>query len=230
MGFKASGADPGLFTTQFKDGKIYVLVYVNDILVVANNPADIKRVKNRLNSVFQFRNFGEAKYFLGMSLDKRARILKITRERLATELVYRYGMKEGKTKSIPMATSIKLVQATEDNMLDHEAYRYSELVGNLLYFTICTRPDISQVVEVLAQHMATPGMEHWKASKGILRYIAGTLQQGILFGQGSNTVKGYCKADYYGDMNTRRSTTGFVYILNGGAISWGSKLQPTVAA
>ena len=231
MGFTASGADPGLFIAHYKDGKVYVLVYVDDILVAYKSLEDIQHVKHRLTEVFKIRDLGEAKYFLGMGLDRnrQAKTLKLTQERLATELVSKYGMMEGKTKTVPMSTSSKLVQATEDNMLDKEAYKYSELVGSLLYLSVCTRPDISQAVGVLARHMARPSMEHWTAAKGVLRYIAGSLQTGILFGKGSTTVEAYCDSDFASNTETRRSTTGFVFTLAGGALTWSSKLQPTVA-
>ena len=161
--------------------------------------------------------------------NRQARTLKMTQERLATELVDKYGMKEGKIKSTPLGVSVSLSKATEGAELDKEAYGYNELVGSLLYLSVCTRPDISHAVGVLAIYMAQPSMEHWTAAKGVLRYIAGTLQQGILYGSSSSTVEGYCDSDIASDMETRRSTTGFVYILSGGAVSWNSKLQPTVA-
>jgi len=137
----------------------------------------------------------------------------MTQERLATELVHKHGLKEGRTKSVPMSTSIKLVQAEEDQLLDREEYHYSELVGSLLYLSVCTRPDISQAVGVLARHMAKPSMEHWTAAKAVLRCIAGTLGCGITFRQTDIAVGGYSDADYAGDSDTRRSTTGFVFIL-----------------
>ncbi len=145
MGFTAPGADAGLFTTQYKGSNIYILVYVDDILVAAKNLADVNHIKARLTAIFDIRDLGEAKYFLGMSLnrDRQARTLKMTQERLATELVYKHGLKEGRTKSAPMSTSIRLVQAEEDQLLDREEYHCSELVGSLLYLSVCTRPDIS---------------------------------------------------------------------------------------
>ena len=73
-------------------------------------------------------------------------------------------------------------------------------------------------------------MEHWTAAKGVLRYIAGSLQTGIMYGGGNTAMEGYCDSDFASDISSRRSTTGFVYILNGGAVSWNSKLQKTVAA
>ena len=149
MGFTASETDPGLFIAHYKGSKVYVLVYVDDILVASKSLEDIQHVKHSLTEALKVRDLGETKYFLGMSLDRnrQARTLKMTQERLAAELVSKYGMKEGKTKTVPMSTSIKLVRATEENMLDKEAHRYSELVGRVLYLLVCTRPDISQAWE-----------------------------------------------------------------------------------
>ena len=118
-----------------------------------------------------------------------------------------------------MGTSIRLVQAEEDSVLDREEYDYSELIGSLQYLSVCTRPDISEAVGVLARHMAKPSMEHWTAGKAVLRYIAGTLSCGITFRQTNTTIGGYSDADYAGDSDTGRSTTGCLFILNGGAIS-----------
>ena len=101
-----------------------------------------------------------------------------------------------------------------------------------MYMSVCTRPDISFVTGSLARYMANPTTVHWQAAKGVLRYLAGTADYGITFGgSGNMEMIGYCDdADYAGDIDTRRSTTGFVFTLNGGAISWQSKRQPTVAA
>ena len=217
-GFTASEADPGLFIGHFKSGTVYLLVYVDDH-DISKSAANIQHVKDRLTKVFNVRDPGEAKYFLGMSLDRDRQAKRMTQERLATELVSRYGMKDSKTKSVPMSTSIELEQATNDNLLDREVYPYNGLVGSLLYLSVCTRPDISQAMGVLARYMAKPSMEHWTAAKGVLRHIAGTLKPGICFGGSSTTVEGYYDADYASDLQTRRSATGFLYILGGRAIS-----------
>jgi hypothetical protein len=79
--------------------------------------------------------------------------------------------------------------------------------------------------------MAKPTEEHWPAAKGVLRYLAGTADMGIVYGTDKeSTVYGYCDSDFAGDIDTRRSTTGYVFMKNGGVISWSSRLQPTVAA
>jgi hypothetical protein len=113
--------------------------------------------------------------------------------------------------------------------LDTAQFAYGSLIGSLLYLAVCTRPDIAQAVGALSRHTAHPTTVHWQAAKGIVRYLAGTSDLGITFKGTDTSVLGYTDADYAGDVDTRRSTTGYVFIMNGGAITWQSKRQPTVA-
>ena len=99
-----------------------------------------------------------------------------------------------------------------------------------MYLSVCTRPDISQAVGVLARYMAKPSIEQWTAAvKSVLQYIAGTLSYGITFKWTDTAVGGYSDADHVGDSDNRTSTTHVVFMSNGGAFSWKSRLQPTVA-
>ena len=102
------------------------------------------------------------------------------------------------------------------------------MVGSLLYLSVCTRPDIAEAVGKLARYMAKPTAAHWGAAKGVLRYLAGTAEMGITFKGSEAPLVGYCDSDYAGDIDSRRSTTGYVFIVHGGAVSWNSKLQATV--
>ncbi len=98
-----------------------------------------------------------------------------------------------------------------------------------MYAMLCTRPDLAYPINVLSQHMVNLNMEHWMAVKRIFRYLQGTLQMKLQFGATpSKEVLGYCDADCGGDLEDRRSTTGFVFMIGGGAISWSSKRQPTI--
>ena len=103
-------------------------------------------------------------------------------------------------------------------------------MGALLYISVCTRPEIAYIVGVLSRYMSCSTWEHWQAAKGVLRYLRGSSDRGLTF-EGSNGLElaGYCDADYAGDIDSRRSTTGYFYTLGGTAISWASKLQQTVA-
>ncbi|GKB50325.1 retrovirus-related pol polyprotein from transposon TNT 1-94, partial [Tanacetum coccineum] len=94
---------------------------------------------------------------------------------------------------------------------------------------ILQRPDIAHAVGVVSRYMAEPGREHWEAVKRILRYIKGTSDVALCYGESGLTVKGYVDSDYAGDLDGSKSTTGYVFTLSGGTVSWVSKLQSVVA-
>ena len=231
-GFTASQADASLYI-KIIDGKpVYVLVYVDDILAIGTSAA-VGEVKATLKASFDVRDLGDVSLFLGMHItrDRSARTIKINQSRMISELLTEYNMRDAKPKSIPISPSIKLVKTEPGDELDTSTHPFRELVGSLLYLTVCTRPDIAFAVGALARYMSKPSTEHWNTAKGILRYLAGTPDYGINFGGSNNIdVVGYCDSDYAGDISTRRSTTGYVFLCNNGAISWSSRLQPTVAA
>lgn len=228
-GLKASEADPALFILIKEDTKTFVLVYVDDILI-AGTRENIKAVKQILQDKFDVKDLGEATFYLGMEItrDRQAKTLVISQKRYTHDILTKFEMKEAKTRSVPLDASIKL--SVNDGEPLNDA-RYSELVGGLLYLSVFTRPDITQAVGVLARYMSRPTTTHWMAAKNILRYVASTPTMGIAYrDQGSPKLIGYCDADYAGDIDTRRSTTGYIFLLHGGVISWSSRLQPTIAA
>jgi hypothetical protein len=230
-GFEASTADPGLYIHTGKTSNIYLLVYVDDILIAAKDKATTNAIKNRLKASFDARDLGDAEMYLGINIsrDRENKTLKIDQERMIKEIVAKYGQEGAKNKATPLNGSIKLAK-DEGEPLDTERYPYAALVGSLLYVSVCTRPDISYAVGALARYMAKPTMVHWKEAIGVVRYLAGTPKMGIIYGKRKDPLIGYCDADYATDIDTRRSTTGYVFNLYGGAIAWQSKRQPTVAA
>jgi len=230
MSFQASETDPGLYIQRRKDINVYILVYVDDILIVAKDLELVRDIKKTLMTTFDARDLGEAAYFLGWEIkrDRVKKTIKVTQQRMTTDLVNKYGMKNVKPRTTPMSVALKMTKNGEE--LDTNVNPYNELVGSLLYLSVCTRPDIAQAIGALARYMSKPTTEQWIAAKGVLKYLAGTEDTGITYGPEKTDLVGYCDADYAGDLDTRRSTTGYVFILNGGVISWSSRLQPTVAA
>ena len=229
MGFTESSADPGLF---IKPGAkpIYLLTYVDDILLVSASTALVDATKARLMHAFDARDLGEASYYLGMDIirDRTARTITLSQGRLTADLLAKHGMSDAKALSTPLSAATRLTK--DGDPLDRTTCGYAQLVGSLMYLAVCTRPDIAQAVGALARYMACPTLAHWQAAKGVLRYLAGTPSHGISFGHARPGLEVYCDADYAGDVDTRRSTTAYVFILNGGAVSWSSRLQQTVAA
>jgi hypothetical protein len=100
---------------------------------------------------------------------------------------------------------------------------YRQMVGSLNYLTT-TRPDISYSVSVLSQFMAKPHESHWNATKAVLRYLKGTLDYGIKYTDASDVeLTGYSDSDWAGNLNDRRSTTGYAFNIGSGVVSWSSK-------
>jgi hypothetical protein len=233
IGFTESEADPGLYIHFINDNPAYLLVYVDDILIAASDLETVNFIKTSLAKRFKAHDIGEASLFLGMSIirDRPIKQIKLSQERATTDLIARYGLDTAKIKSIPISPAIKL-SVDEGEPLDQEQFSYRGLVGSLLYLSVCTRPDIAYTVGALSKYMAKPTTVHWQTAKGVLRYLVGTADFAITFTGGAKSpdIIGYCDADYAGDIDTRRSTTGYVFMLNGGAISWSSRRQQTVAA
>jgi hypothetical protein len=231
-GFQASEADPGLFILSYKTYNVYIVVYVDDILLLGPR-GTLTHPKEILLSAFDTRDLGEAAWFLGIKIerDRSSGTIKISQATMASELVGRFGMGEARPKSTPLGVGLQLKKEGGEPLMGQERYAYSELVGSLMYLSVCTRPDLAQPVGALARYMAYPTTLHWQAARGVLKYLAGTTDVGIVFGgSGSGGLQGFCDADFAGDTDTRRSTTGYVFTLAGGAISWSSRLQQTVAA
>jgi hypothetical protein len=123
-------------------------------------------------------------------------------------------------------------QTEADKLANQEvSHAYKSLVGDLMYLVTCTRPDPAVAVSKLSHVMSNPTALHLQQAKQVLRYIKGTSDLGITYHKHPkpNILQGYCDADHGGCPDTRKSTTGWVFLLNGGPISWSSKLQASVA-
>jgi hypothetical protein len=108
--------------------------------------------------------------------------------------------------------------------------KFQSLIGSLMYAMICTRPDIAYSVSTLSRFNHNPSSEHYHAAVRVLRYLDQTSNLGIIFGsEGATQLVGYSDSGYAGDKDTRKSTAGYLYKMNGGSVSWKSKLQETTA-
>jgi hypothetical protein len=228
-GFFPSTADSALFISA-EHPYLWILTYVDDLLVIGNDLARLETIAAALRAAYDI-NESDTGLFLGMEIkrDRQARTLALTQYKMTSELVAKHNLLEGKPRATPLSASTRLAKDPE-HPLDRTKFGYSELVGSLLYISVCTRPDIAQAVGALARYTSCPASSHWTALLGIVRYLSGTLDYGIVFASDGNTLIGFCDSDFAGDIDSRRSTTGYVFLLNGGVICWSSRLQVTVAA
>ena len=125
--------------------------------------------------------------------------------------------------------SLGMYPSNEAERMEMSQVPYASVVGSLVYAMICTRPNIAQAVGLVSRFMANPGKEHWNAIKRIRRYIKGTSRAALSFGGLEFIVRGYGDSDFVGDLAKRKSTTGYMFTLAGGAMSRLSKLQTVVA-
>lgn len=147
---------------------------------------------------------------------------------LITTLVDGHGLGSCKANRLSMGPSLRLTKDEGGPLEDRVVY--AEVVGSLLYLAVTTRPDMAYAAGVLSRFMSAPRELHWSAAKSVLRYLRGTMEVGVTFGgRTSEGVRSYVDADYTGDVDSRKSTTGYVFTLHGSAVSWTSKRQPTVA-
>jgi hypothetical protein len=106
---------------------------------------------------------------------------------------------------------------------------YASAIGSIMYTMLCTRPDVAYALSVTSRHQADPGDDHWKAVKGILKYLRRTKDLFLVYGGGDLKLQGYTDSSFQSDPDDSKSTSGFVFTLNGGAVSWKSSKQETTA-
>ena len=227
IGYSVAHADPSLFTKE-REGKLaIVLVYVDDLIITGDDIREIQQTRENLSVRFQMTEIGELKHFLGLEVDRTKEGLFLCQQKYTRDILQKFGMLECKPVSSPMEPNSKIC-AHEGRKLD-DGTMYRQLIGSLIYLTL-TRPDISYAVGVVSRYMQSPKKPHLDAARRILRYVKGTIDYGLLYKRGEDCkLVGYCDADYAGDHDTRRSTTGYVSRLGSGTISWCSKRQPTVS-
>lgn len=234
LGFTAAGADSALFSRVSGGCPVFLVVYVDDILVAAQHIEAVKQAKHDVLQRFKGRDMGEASVYLGVEIkrDRAAHTLTISQAGYAAQLLQKHGMEAAKGRSTPLDAGCKLSSGDGAVLGERESRQYAELVGSLLYLSNCTRPDLAFATGALARFMSAPTGQHAQAAKQVLRYLVDTHSQGITYSQqsgGGSGLVGYGDADYGGCVDTRRSTTGFVFVRSGGAVAWCSKRQGVVA-
>jgi len=226
IGFVGSKADTSLFIYRTKTVTIYLLIYVDDIIITASDPAAITELLKLLSVDFAVKELGDLHYFLGVEVNKVEAGLLLSQKRYILDLLKKTNMHEAKPISSPMASSSSLSAFSGDPMEDPTLYRNT--VGSLQYLSF-TRPDLGFAVNRVCQFMHRPLQPHWQAVKRILRYLKHTLSHGLLISRTSSLqLQAYSDADWAGCPDDRRSTGAYCVFLGSNLVSWSSRKQPTV--
>lgn len=229
LGFIPSKADTSLFFYQRGKHTLFVLVYVDDIIVASTSQEATNALLSDLQKEFALKDLGDLHYFLGIEVKRDSRGLVLSQGRYAADILARSAMNNCKSVDTPLSSYEKLSVSEGNKLSSDDATRYRSLVGALQYLTL-TRPDISFAVNKVCQFLHAPTTTHLSAVKRILRYIRGTQQLGLWIRKTkSMMISAFSNADWAGCVDDRRSTGGFAVFLGENLISWTAKKQPTVS-
>ncbi|KAL5839560.1 hypothetical protein ACOSQ4_012168 [Xanthoceras sorbifolium] len=234
-GFTRCQADHCCYIKRFDNSFIILLLYVDDMLVAGSDMQEIMNLKRELSKQFAMKDLGAAKQILGMRIkrDTKSETLLLSQAEYIKKVLSRFNMQDAKPVSTPLGVHFRLSKEqspkTEEERTHMAKVPYASAIGSLMYAMVCTRPDIAQAVGAVSRYMNNPGKIHWEAVKWILRYLRGTTNKTLCFKGGDTTLTGYVDADLAGNVDIRKSTTGYVYTLGGTAVSWVSQLQKIVA-
>jgi len=237
FGFKENTVDRCIYLKISRSKFIFLILYVDDILLATNDLGLLSEIKRFLSNNFEMKDMGETYYVIGIEIfrDRSQGLLSLSQNAYINKVLERFRMDKCSASPILIQKGDKysLMQCPKNDLerKQMENIHYASVVGSLMYAQTCTRSDISFAVGMLGRYQSNPGLEHWKAAKKVLGYLQGTKNHMLTYRKFDHLkVIDYTNSDFAGCVDTRKSTFGYVYLLVGGAISWKSAKQSVIAA
>ncbi|KAL4018602.1 hypothetical protein IC575_022202 [Cucumis melo] len=239
QGFHRNSYDACVYWKLSQKGTyIYLLLYIDDIILVSKDYVEICELKKQLSNEFEMKDLGELKRILGMDVkrDRKKGLSTISQESYVIKLLEKYNISGSKTVSTPLASYFRLSSSqcpvTKQERLEMSNIPYCNAIGSIMYLMICTRPDLGYAMSMISRFMSNPGKEHWKVVKWVLRYLEGSTSVSLCYSRDydkSTLLEGFTDADYVADLDKRRSLSGHIFRLYGNVVSWKVNLHPVVA-
>ena len=228
LGFTSTKCDSSLFVKVTSHYTLYVLVYVDDVLITGSSQHAISALISSLNTKFSFTDLGPLHYILGIEAkNTKEGGLLLCQSKYITDLLAKANMIDCKPTATPMPSGLKLSKDGFEAFEDPTLYR--SIVGARQYINI-TRPEIAFSINKVCQFMHQPLQSHWQAVKRLLRYLKGTITFGLHLRPSSNfNLYAFCDADWGCDLDDRRSTSGMCIFFGQKLSIWSSKKQAIVS-
>lgn len=221
-GFAINEADRCVYYRCGGGEGVILCLYVDDILIFGTNIDVINEVKSFLSKSFDMKDLGEADVILNIKLIKADGGITLSQSHYVEKVLKRFGFSECKPSPTPYDPSVTL---RKNKRIGLDQLRYSQIVGSLMYLAGATRPDISFAVSKLSRFMSNPGTDHWHALERVMRYLQGTMSYGIHYSGQHAVLEGYSDSNWISDADELYATSGYVFTIGGGAVSWRSCKQ-----
>jgi hypothetical protein len=228
-GFRQSASDPCMYQLNRGGEVCFVSVYVDDNLIVGDAGL-CKQVKALMAADYKVRDYGEPDHFLGLDFSRADDgSIRLSQSTYIRAMATRFDLLHAPCPHTPLDTSQDMTARVEDEAAA-DGTLYRSIVGSLLYAATSTRPDISYAVKELSRFLMNPSAAHLYQAKHCVSYLLGTHDAAITYSSRKDLdhLVGYSDADWASSAD-RKSTSGFIYFLAGGAVSWGAKQQKCVA-
>ncbi|GJX08674.1 retrotransposon protein, putative, ty1-copia subclass [Tanacetum coccineum] len=238
FGFTQNLDEPCVYQKASGSNVTFLILYVDDIIIMGNHIPSLQSVKDYLGKCFCRRYLGEAAFILGIKIyrDRSKRLIGLCQNAYMDKILKRYKMDNSKRGHIPMQERLDLNKSqgaqTPNEVNRMKNVPYASAVGSIMYAVRCTRPDVAFAQNMTSRFQQNPGEPHWTAVKNILKYLRNTKDMFLVYGGNPSTelrVECYCDAGFETDRDDTKSQTGYVFVLNGGAVDWKSSKQSTTA-
>ncbi|CAM8989629.1 unnamed protein product [Rhodiola kirilowii] len=226
-GYVRGGVDKTLFIKHTRSDFIIAQIYVDDIVFGSNTQKLMDQFVEQMQKEFKMSMVGEMNYFLGLQVTQNDDGIFISQSKYAKNLIKKFDLEKASHKRTPAATHIDITKDEAGTKVDQTLYR--SMIGSLQYLTAC-RPDRAYVVGVCARYQADPKESHLLQVKRIIKYVCGIADFGIWYTKDTNPhLVGYCDADWAGNAEDRKSTSGGCFFLGNNLVSWFSKKQNSIS-
>ncbi|KAL2231405.1 UNVERIFIED_CONTAM: Retrovirus-related Pol polyprotein from transposon TNT 1-94 [Sesamum indicum] len=237
LSFSRSNYDHCLYFKYVDTTPIFLVLYVDDMLIASPSLHLIHCLQNDLCKTFEMKDLGNAKQILGMSIirDRKTSSILLNQKTYLLSILKKFSMENSKPTTVPLAAHFQLSKSqcpqSENDMQKMSKIPYSNVIGSIMFLMVCTRPDVAYAISCLSRYMSNPGPPHWEALKWLLRYLRGSENVGIKFSKHSAHAHliGYVDSNYANDRDSRKSTTSYMFTFFNSCISWKSQLQHIVA-
>ncbi|RVW17497.1 Retrovirus-related Pol polyprotein from transposon TNT 1-94 [Vitis vinifera] len=225
-GFRHNNVDKCLYSKTCDDYMVIVCLYVDDMLILSDDMKGIIETKRFLSSTFKMKDLGEVDTILGIKVKRNSGGYALNQTHYIEKVVSKFSHLKIKDANTPFDSSIKLEKNDGRSVAQLE---YASAIGSLMYAAQCTRADISFAVSKLSRFISNPSVEHWKAIGRVLGYLKNTKELSLQYSKFPAIIEGYSDASWISSVGDNLSTTGWVFTLGGGAVSWGSKKQTCIS-